>query len=78
MGDRTHVEEMLCSHGRSGKGRLGLSQRSRLDSMLARSYTDDFELQRGALSVPRTSSRPGSRDDNDVPQRLFAGIRAVL
>lgn len=51
---------------------------AKLKSMLARSYSDDNNLQRGALSVPRIVSRPGSCDDGNIPQGLFAGIRAVL
>lgn len=45
------------------KMRLNAEQSAKLDSMIARSFTDDVEVRRGALSAPRTHNRPGQRDD---------------
>lgn len=38
-------------------------QVSKLESILARSYSDDTDIRQGALSAPRMHHRPGQRDD---------------
>lgn len=45
------------------KNKLSRLQSARLESIMARSYTDDADMRRGALSVPRNHFRPGLRDD---------------
>ncbi|MDB5181794.1 MAG: hypothetical protein JWP13_557 [Candidatus Saccharibacteria bacterium] len=43
--------------------RLSKPRAARLEAIIARSYTDDADVRRGALSAPRTRYRPGLRDD---------------
>jgi hypothetical protein len=50
-------------HAQQRRGRLGIDKATRLESKLARSYTDDVDVRRGALSAPCNSFRPGQRDD---------------
>jgi hypothetical protein len=69
-------EALLCSHSRLNKSRMSTVQQTKLESMIARSYSDDGDVQRGALSMPRSATRPGQRDD--MLRCSFAGIRAVL
>lgn len=45
------------------KARLSAQQAAKLEMMTARSFTDDAEIRRGALSAPRMHNRPGQRDD---------------
>jgi hypothetical protein len=56
-------EILLTARDRQLRGCLSPSQVSKLESIMARSYSDDLELRRGALTAPRTSLRPGQRDD---------------
>jgi hypothetical protein len=48
----------------------------RLESTVARSYTDDAEVRRGALSAPNNQYRPGQRDDvtRCIPASLVANL----
>jgi hypothetical protein len=43
--------------------KLSAGQAAKLDSMAARTYTDDADERHGALSAPRIRFRPGQRDD---------------
>jgi hypothetical protein len=45
------------------KGHLSVVQASKIEATAARSYTDDADISRGALSTPHIQSRPGQSDD---------------
>lgn len=45
------------------KSRLSTLQAHSIESVMARSYTDDVDMRLGALSAPRNHFRPGQRDD---------------
>jgi hypothetical protein len=45
------------------KARLSAEQSAKLDSVIARSFTDDVDVRKGALPAPRMHNRPGQRDD---------------
>lgn len=52
------------------KARRSLMQATKLDATAARMYSDDEDIQRGALSAPHEQYRPGQRDD-----KVYATIR---
>ena len=52
-----------CMRQHPHADRLSPGQATKLESMLARTYTDDNDIRGGALSAPRNHSRPGLRDD---------------
>lgn len=56
-------ELLLCGRKRLSRTRLGLAGQVKLAATQARSYSDDSDIQHGALSLPRIPNRPGSRDD---------------
>jgi hypothetical protein len=58
------------------KSCLNSWQKSRLESITARSFSDDADIRDGALSAPRSRYRPGQRDDTLRP--AFVGLRPVL
>lgn len=54
------------------KAKLSAGEALKFESTMARSYTDDADLGRGALMAPRSHYRPGQRDDTVSPG--FAGM----
>jgi len=46
--------------------RLKSFRLSKLDAVIARTYTDDADIRSGSLSAPQFHSRPGMRDDEGI------------
>jgi hypothetical protein len=56
--------------------KLSAQQSNKIDAVMARSYSDDADVRRGALSAPRNHFRPGQRDDE--VRSNFVGMIPVL
>ena len=56
---KTRVQLVDCNY----RMRLSVSQTAKLESIMARSYSDDANIRHGALSAPSMQFRPGQRDD---------------
>lgn len=52
------------AHTYRSKSELDAVHTAKLESMLARTYTDDADMRRGIMAVPRNQFRPGQRDDD--------------
>lgn len=55
-------------HKHHGKTRVSVQQAEKIDVIAARTYSDDIDICRGALSAPNPRFRPGQRDDAAAPQ----------
>lgn len=50
--------------GHQSKTKMTTLQKTKLEAIAARSFSDDGDLRIGALSAPRNHFRPGQRDDD--------------
>jgi hypothetical protein len=57
------AKQYIVIQNRHQKTRLSVQQINKIEVAAARSFTDDADINHGALSAPRLNSRPGQRDD---------------
>jgi hypothetical protein len=70
--NRMYVQQQNCHQ----KGRLSVQQATKIEVVMARSYSDDTDICRGALSAPRNHFRPGQRDD--VPNPTIVAVVPMM
>jgi hypothetical protein len=69
-------EILLCNRNRSAHSRIVSAQQVILESIQARSYSDDGDSRREAFIRPRPTSRPGNHDDE--LRSIYPSIRAAI
>jgi hypothetical protein len=57
------AKKYIVMHNRHQKTRLSAQQVNKIEVAAARSFTDDADINYGALSAPKLNFRPGQRDD---------------
>lgn len=70
------ARQFMLAQRRYQQKRLSMQEIDKIEAVTARSFTDDVDPRRGALSAPRFNFRPGQRDD--APHCSFVGTIPIM